>query len=235
MAILTAAQALSVFLWFSATAVAPELAGAWSLSPGQAPWLTSAVQLGVVVGALASATLRLSDVVPTRRLFATSAVLGAGVTVTLALAVDSFWPAVTLRFFTGVALAGVYPPGMKLAVGWFREGRGLAVGTLVGGLTLGSASPHLIRAIGGVGAPRVVLLGAAGLAVVGAGLALSGSLGAVRRPACPVRPRYGRPPAVEPRDVTRQPGVFRSHIASVRRLDLDPCVPGRQSRGSRGR
>lgn len=188
LAILTVAQALSVSLWFSATAAAPELSAAWGLTGAQAAWLTSAVQVGFVAGALASAVLTLSDVVPARRLFAASAVTGAVLTATLAIAVDSFFPAVSLRFLTGVALAGVYPPGMKLAVGWFREGRGLAVGTLVGGLTLGSASPHLIRAIGGVGDPRAVLLGAAGLAVLGACLALLVQPGPHAPPPAPLDP-----------------------------------------------
>jgi MFS family permease len=51
------------------------------------------------------------------------------------------------RFLTGAALAGVYPPGMQIAAGWFREARGWAIGILVGALTLGSAAPHLVRSI----------------------------------------------------------------------------------------
>jgi len=186
--LLTAAEALAVSLWFSATAAAPELAAAWSLTGAQTAWLTMAVQVGFVAGAIVSAALTLSDVVPTRYLFAASAVAGAALTAGLALAVDSFLPAVVLRFLVGVSLAGVYPPGMKLIAGWFRDGRGLAIGTMVGGLTLGSASPHLLRGIGGVGNPRVVLLGAAGLAVLGAGLVLQVRPGPFAAPAAPFDP-----------------------------------------------
>jgi MFS family permease len=166
------AELLAMTLWFSATAAAPELASAWGLTAAETAWLTTAVQVGFVAGALLSAVLTLSDTVAPRHLFAASAVLGALATAAIALLVDSLWPAVVLRFLTGLVLAGVYPTGMKLLAGWFRAGRGLAIGVLVGALTVGSALPHLIRAVGGVGRPRVVLLGAAVLAVVGAGLVL---------------------------------------------------------------
>ena len=85
-----------------------------------------------------------------RYLVAGSAVAGAACTAAIAAAVSSALPAIALRFLTGVALAGVYPPGTKLFAGWFREGRGFAIGVLVGSLTVGSALPHLIRALGGV-------------------------------------------------------------------------------------
>ena len=47
-----------------------------------------------------------------------------------------------LRFLTGASLALVYPPAMKIAAGWFRDGRGFALGLLIGALTLGKAFPH---------------------------------------------------------------------------------------------
>src|SRR6185436_12574167 len=81
-------------------------------------------------------------------LFAWSAILGAAANAVLAWAVTSVASAIALRFLTGVFLAGVYPPGMKLIATWFREGRGLALGVLVGALTLGKASPYLINAVG---------------------------------------------------------------------------------------
>jgi MFS family permease len=44
-------------------------------------------------------------------------------------------------------MAGAYPPAMKIMATWFREGRGLALGILIGALTVGSATPHLVRGI----------------------------------------------------------------------------------------
>jgi NADH-quinone oxidoreductase subunit L len=190
--VLAVAELLAMTLWFSASAVGPELAALWHLSSAETAWLTNAVQLGFVVGAVLSATLTLSDTIPPRYLFAVSAAIGSGATALIALAVSSFLPAVLLRFLTGVALAGVYPTGMKIMAGWFREGRGFAIGTLVGALTIGSAMPHLLRAIGGVGRPRLVLLGAAGLAAVSGVLVLFVRPGPYQAPAAPFDPRAVR-------------------------------------------
>jgi len=186
--VLAVAELLAMTLWFSASAVGPELAALWDLSSAETAWLTNAVQLGFVVGAVLSATLTLSDAVPPRYLFAVSVAVGAGATALIALAVSSFLPAVLLRFLTGVALAGVYPTGMKIMAGWFREGRGFAIGALVGALTIGSALPHLLRGIGGVGRPRLVLLGATGLAAVSGVLVLFVRPGPHQAPAAPFDP-----------------------------------------------
>ena len=170
LALLAIAQLFGMTLWFSATAVLPSLRDAWSLTPTQAAWLTAAVQLGFVVGALGSALFNLPDVLPPRRMCAAAAVLGAGFNVLLALVVDSIGPALVLRFATGMCLAGVYPPAMKIAAGHAsgRE-RGFAIGILVGALTLGSATPHLIAALVQDRLPdRAVLLTASALAVLGA-------------------------------------------------------------------
>jgi MFS family permease len=142
--------------------------------------MTMSVQVGFVVGALLSAGLTLADVVPAQRLFAVSALIGAGANAAIAVGVDSALPALGLRFLTGVMLAGVYPPGMKLVASWSRADRGLAIGLLVGALTVGSALPHLLSVLpfaGSVGALppwRSVLLAASALAVVGAAIAAFG-------------------------------------------------------------
>ncbi|MBX0324695.1 MFS transporter [Halomicroarcula sp. F13] len=188
LALVGVAELLAMSLWFSASAVAPELTAQWDLTATESAWLTSAVQIGFVVGAVLSAALTLSDAVPTRYLFAASAFLGAALTAALGLVVDSAGPAIALRFLTGVSLAGVYPPGMKLVAGWFRGQRGLAIGALVGALTLGSALPHLVRAVGGVGRPQFVLLVAAGLAAVGGLLVLGARPGPYQSPAAPFDP-----------------------------------------------
>lgn len=153
--------------WFSASAVAPALASQWRLSPAGTAGLTVSVQLGFVAGALVSAILTLSDMWSARRLVAASAVAAALATVGVALS-PSAAVGVTFRFITGAALACVYPPGMKIAAGWFREARGWAIGVLVGALTLGSAVPHLVRWLVPAGHWRAVLLVAAALAFLGA-------------------------------------------------------------------
>jgi MFS family permease len=150
--------------WFSASAVGPVLSRLWRLEGAGAAWLTISVQLGFVVGALTSAALTLADRWSARRLFAGAAAVAALATLGVAYAPGPT-AGIALRMVSGAALAGVYPPGMKIAAGWFREGRGLAIGTLVGALTLGSAFPHLVRwaVPGAYWRPVLAVAGAAAL------------------------------------------------------------------------
>jgi len=171
LALLALAELCAMAPWFSASAVAPALSRAWQLGPGGTAWLTISVQLGFVAGALVSAMLTLSDIWSARRLVAAAAALAALATLGVAFAPT---PAagMGLRLLTGAALAGVYPPGMKIAAGWFREGRGWAIGILVGALTLGSAFPHLVRWAVAAEHWRPVLGVAAAAALVGGALVL---------------------------------------------------------------
>jgi MFS family permease len=165
LALLAVASTLAMTLWFSATAVLPSLRVLWHLSASQAAWLTAAVQLGFVAGALTSALFNLPDVLPPRRMFTVSALAGAAINVVLAWGVQGGAAALVLRFGTGFCLAGVYPPGMKIAAGHVDgRRRGLAIGVLVGSLTLGSATPHLLAALaGGALLPHRLVLGLASL------------------------------------------------------------------------
>jgi MFS family permease len=144
-----AAELGALSLWFSATAVIPALRTSWMSVDAQA-WLSMAVTLGFVVGTVASAMLTLADFLGARRLFVGAAILGAAVNAALLLVIDSLPLVLACRFVTGLAMAGTYPPAMKLAASWFVTDRGLAVGSLVGALTLGGALPHLINLAGGL-------------------------------------------------------------------------------------
>lgn len=151
-------------VWFTASAVAPELRDAWGLSTVQSGWLTTVVQLGFVTGTGVVAFLNLADVLPSRVLFTSAALLAAGSNGALLL-VSGFGAALEVRFVTGFALAGVYPPAMKMAATWFRTSRGLAIGTIVGALTVGKATPYLLKSMGGPGLEAVVLGASAGALV----------------------------------------------------------------------
>ncbi len=175
-AIIAICQVAAMALWFSASAVTPALAAEFHLSYFSQAALTSGVQAGFVIGCLASAILGLPDRVDPRRLFAASAVVGA-LANALLLAIDpSTAAAPLLRVVTGVCMAGVYPVGMKLVATWAKGDMGLMVGILVGALTLGSASPHLFNALGGldwrptvVGSSAAALLAAALIGLAGIG------------------------------------------------------------------
>ena len=148
LALLSTAELLGMALWFSGSAVVPALTREWQLSPSQVSWLAIAVQLGFVAGTLISATLNLPDIISTRHLFAVSSFLGAAINGIFGYFIDDAGSAIALRFLTGICLAGVYPPGMKIMATWFRERRGMALGFLVGALTLGKATPYLVNALG---------------------------------------------------------------------------------------
>ena len=165
-------QLLVLTLWFSAAAIAPQLRDQWGLSFGESSWLTLAVQIGFVVGAFTIAVSGLADSVAARKLFTVAALVGAASNVAVIfVTADTVALAYGLRFVTGVTLAGAYPSGMKAMAGWFQRGRGMALGVLVGALTIGSAGPHLIR---GVGLDwRGVIIGASIFAVAGAVLMIS--------------------------------------------------------------
>jgi MFS family permease len=168
---LALAELLAMALWFSASAVVPQLRAEWGLSGAAEAWMTMSVQIGFVAGALLSAVLNLADRVPLPALIGWSAALGALFNVAIPVLEPGVAGTIALRACTGVALAGVYPPGMKLVATWAKEDRGLGIGFLVGALALGSASPHLLNAWpGGGGLPpwRTVLFATSALALAGA-------------------------------------------------------------------
>jgi len=160
LALLSTAVLLGMSLWLAANAVTPELGRRWGLSPSELGWFTSAVQLGFVLGTLTLAVLNVGDLVAAPRLFAACAVLGAVMNGLLLVAPTYGWGIAT-RVATGFALAGVYPPAMKMVSTWFRSGRGFAVGAIVGALTIGKAFPYLIHAYD-LGEAPVILVASAG-------------------------------------------------------------------------
>lgn len=169
LAVLAIAMILGMGTWFSATAVVPQFQVIWNLSSSQAAWLTIAVQLGFISGALGSALLNLADVIAPRRLFLYGC-LGAATANALILVTPGYAAVIALRFATGVFLAAVYPPAMKAMATWFRINRGTALGIMVGALTIGSASPHLVNGLGGLDW-RVVIIGTSMMTLAGGLLA----------------------------------------------------------------
>jgi len=153
--ILSVSVVLGLSVWFAASAAAPQLQLRWGLDSGQAGLLTSLVQLGFVAGTLIAALLNLADIFPSRSYFAASTAGAALANAALLVVPDYGW-ALAARFATGFFMAGVYPPAMKMAATWYRRSRGLAIGTVVGALTLGKSTPYLVDAFGGAGIEWIV-------------------------------------------------------------------------------
>ncbi|MFO1282816.1 MAG: MFS transporter [Burkholderiales bacterium] len=189
-AIIAACELAAMSVWFSASAVVPQLVAQHRLSGLLQAALTSGVQLGFVAGCVASAVLSLADRLEPRRFFRAAALAGALANGLVLLVEPDSLAMPALRLATGMAMAGVYPVGMRLAATWADGDMGLLVGVLVGALTLGSATPHLASALAGADWRTPVAIASA--CAVGAAL-LIGAAG--------VGPNRAPPPRFDPRAV----------------------------------
>jgi MFS family permease len=169
LALLAVALTFGMSTWFSAAAVIPQLRELWNLSDASAAWLTIAVQLGFVVGAVLSSLLNIADLVAVRKIILVGSAGAAAANATL-LAADGPALALPMRFSTGFFLAGVYPPAFKLMATWTRRARGTALGVLAGAISLGSATPHLVNGLGGLDWRLVVIVTSA-LTLLGGSIA----------------------------------------------------------------
>ena len=162
------AQLFGTSLWFSANSAADDLQRVWGISALEMGWLTSAVQIGFIVGTLTLALSGLADRYRASSIFIVSALAGALCNALFAWWADGLSSALVLRFLVGLSLAGIYPVGMKLVVSWAPERTGAALAQLVAMLTLGTALPHLIRDIGADLSWQYIITASSLLAVAGA-------------------------------------------------------------------
>jgi MFS family permease len=173
LAVIGTAVLLAFAPWFSASAVAPLLAAEWHPAPLDLPMLTVAVQVGFAVAAIGLAVSGAADAIAGPRLMLTGAIVAAIGNLGFAVLAESASAALPWRLVTGAGLAAVYPVAVRMLSGWFGRQRGLAIGTLIGAITVGSALPHLILALGATSGldwrPTVAI--ASGLALVGGALA----------------------------------------------------------------
>jgi len=157
-------------VWFSSAAVVALVRVTDGISSADQALLTSSVQCGFVAGTMISATLSLADRYDPRRLFMLSSLIAALATWMLSILPPAGFAVFLLRFLTGMCMAGVYPVGMRLAVTWAQRDTGLLIGLLVGGLTLGSASPHLLAAFDGLAWRTIYEVAAVCAALSGVGI-----------------------------------------------------------------
>ncbi len=161
------AELFGTSLWFSGNATVEELTGLWQLSQAERGWLLMATQLGFILGTLGLAITGLADAFPAQRIFASFSLFGALANAAFALLAGDLTDGLVYRFLTGVSLAGIYPLGMKLVVSWAPDRSGQALGWLVGALTLGTATPFLVRGLDRAIPWQWGVLTASGLAVLG--------------------------------------------------------------------
>jgi MFS family permease len=165
LSLLSVVLVLSISTWFSASSVIPQLRELWALNPTTSAWLTIAVQVGFVCGAIISSLFNLADLIATRHIIFGGA-LGAAIANLLLDVAEGPAVGIPLRFATGFFVAGVYPPAFKLMSTWFREDRGLALGILAAAIVVGNGLPHLANGLGGLDW-RVVIYATSGLTFLG--------------------------------------------------------------------
>lgn len=171
--LLSLAELLAMSLWFTGTAVLPQITTMWHSGIALGSWLTIAVQVGFAVGAITFALFNISDVFSPIPVFVFSALAASAANAAFAFTAQQPLTAILLRGATGFFLAGVYPVGMKIMAGWFQRGRGLALGVMIGALTVGSAVPHGVNSVGSIAWRGVVLLGSLQGAIGGLIVALA--------------------------------------------------------------
>lgn len=203
--VIVASQFAGTSLWFAGNAVLGDLQRDWGLGADAIGHATSAVQLGFIAGTLVFAFFALSDRVSPRALFLACSLLGAAANLGILAAAGSLGALAASRFATGFFLAGIYPVGMKIASGWFQRDLGKALGFLVGALVLGTAFPHLLKALGQTWPWQAVIIAVSGVAALG---------GAVMYLLVPDGPHLGKGVPFDPRALTvifRSPG-FRASV-----------------------
>ena len=165
--IIVVSQFAGTSLWFSGNAILPDLQADWDLAPEALGHITMAVQVGFIVGTLSFAILTLADRYSPRLIYLFCCLSGALVSASTVLINESLLLFLANRFLVGFLLAGIYPVGMKIAAGWFKQDLGLALGFMIGALVLGTAAPHLVRGFGEAWDWQTVILCVAGLAAFG--------------------------------------------------------------------
>ncbi|HLF19176.1 MAG TPA: MFS transporter [Bacteroidota bacterium] len=167
MPVIVLSQFAGTSLWFAGNAILPDLQREWGLIGESLGAITSTVQFGFIVGTLVFALFAIADRFSPRIVFFVCSILGSLFNLLVYLVVRDFDTLLVFRFLIGASLAGIYPVGMKIASGWYREGLGNALGFLVGALVLGTSFPHLIKGLGQGLSWRDVTLSISGVAALG--------------------------------------------------------------------
>ncbi len=194
------AQLFGTSLWFSANSASADLMKSWDASASDIGWLTNAVQAGFILGTLGMSVGGTADRFRASSIFVCCAIAGALFNACFAWLAGGMVSGVIFRFLVGACLAGIYPIGMKLIVSWAPDKAGAALAQLVAMLTLGTALPQALRAVGAQWPWQTVISVSSGLALLGACmiriLGDGPHLRVAARPAQGVRASSERPPPI---------------------------------------
>ncbi|MEM9928563.1 MAG: MFS transporter [Bacteroidota bacterium] len=161
------AQFCCTSIWFAGNAVLSDLVLTFNLPTSALGSLTSAIQLGFILGTLVFAVFSVADRISPSRVFFMSAVAAALTNLAGIWVGNTLLTLLLSRLFTGFFLAGIYPVGMKVAADYFDKGLGQSLGFLVGALVIGTAFPHLLRGVGSNFPWRIILVATSFIALLG--------------------------------------------------------------------
>jgi len=164
--IIVVSQFAGTSLWFAGNAILDDLHKSLGLPANSLGWITSAVQLGFILGTLIFAYFSFADRFSPSKIFLLCSFLGALFNLGVIMS-QGLISLLVFRFSTGFFLAGIYPVGMKIAASWFKEGLGKALGWLVGALVLGTAFPHWIKSSGFSTNWETVIISVSVIAMIG--------------------------------------------------------------------
>ncbi len=145
--IIVISQFCCTSMWFASNAVLTDLSTQFNLGSNTIGYMTNAVQIGFIVGTLIMGMLSVSDRFSPSKVFFSSSIIGSILNLGIILESNSLISILAFRFGVGFCLAGIYPVGMKIASDYFEKGLGKSLSYLVAALVLGTAFPHLLKAL----------------------------------------------------------------------------------------
>src|SRR3954471_12374505 len=141
-----AAEILGLASFSLVPALLPQFITTWSLSNAGAGWLAGIMSAGYMAAVLP--LVALTDRMPARKIFLASSALNALSCFGIAFS-DGLLPALLWRAMSGIALAGMYMPGLRaLTDGMEGAARARAAAWYTSSFTLGSSLSFLLGQAG---------------------------------------------------------------------------------------
>ena len=168
-ALVCAAEVLGLAGFSLVPALLPQFVATWAMGNTQAGWLAGMLSAGYMAGVLPLVTL--TDRVPARTIYLASGALSALSCVGIALS-DGLPAALFWRAVAGLALAGMYMPGLRaLTDGMTAARRARAAAWYTSSFTFGSSLSFLLGQAGVLWGWRAAFVVAGGFGAIGVLLA----------------------------------------------------------------
>ena len=194
-------------------ALLPQFIATWSLSNAEAGWLAGIMSAGYMAAVLP--LVALTDRMPARTIFLASSALNALSCFGIAFS-DGLFPALIWRAISGIAVAGMYMPGLRaLTDGMAGASRARAAAWYTSSFTLGSSLSFLLGQAGLVWDWRGAFIVSGALGVIGLLLAWAA-----------LPHMFTETPAERPRAMPNFPGALGSRDVLVLTIGYTATIWG---------